>query len=156
MAFKSQLIAQLEGKEIQQKAANFAIADDLNESAGLLLGVHQGDAGFGEFLKALKASHVPHVVEKAKMLTSGQYRGVKLIVDNLKVNPQFVTWRPKNKKVNGIIRQHKEEYPREAWFEAFPHLAEHIEHMFAREQGVFVPYKKPRSNCHDKRHFKKP
>jgi len=66
MAFKSQLIAQLEGKEIQQKAANFAIADDLNESAGLLLGVHQGDAGFGEFLKALKASHVPHVVEKAK------------------------------------------------------------------------------------------
>mmetsp|Transcript_27747 Transcript_27747/g.27435 ORF Transcript_27747/g.27435 Transcript_27747/m.27435 type:complete len:902 (+) Transcript_27747:376-3081(+) len=156
LSFKSQLIAQLEGKEAQQKALTFAMTDDLNEAAGLAHGLHQGDIGFPLFAKSLAMSHVPHVIEKAKMLVTGQYKGVKLIMDNLKLNPKFIEWKPKKKFTHKIYLAHKDNVRKEDWFEAFPHQRDHFEHVFMRSSGTFVPYTKPRSNCRDKRHFNKP
>lgn len=152
LAYKSQLLAQLEGAEAQQRATNFALVADLNEAAGLILGLRQGDGSFPLFAKSLAAAHVPHVLEKLKMLTRGQYRGVKLIQDKIKTNPEFITWKPKNKFTSKIWVAHQHDTTKEDWFEAFPDQIQHFANKYLRAPGVFIPYTKPRSNVRDKRH----
>ncbi|CAG9329104.1 unnamed protein product [Blepharisma stoltei] len=137
------------------KAEWFARTLNLNEAAGLLLGTLSGGNDFPIYFKALMEPYTELPAQKAAMLTSGQYKTVKLIVTTDEKNKGFITWNPSNANLHKIWYINRNKSTKEEWFEAFPERAEHLEHKYLRLEGVFVPYSNPRKNVRDRRHWNK-
>lgn len=153
---KSKIIADRQKTSASASAPQFAATKDLYEAAGLLHGILRGTMNFHEMHKALRTPHCPEVIQKIKMLSTGQFMGIKLIMDEMK-NPKelsngFVTWKATKKHAYKIWKENKGDYPLAQWIEAFPHLAEYLDGQEKRSQGVFVAYRHPRANCVDPRH----
>lgn len=150
--YRAKLVEDVSSKQSEQRSLQFATTLDLDEAAGCLYGVKQGSSDFTKFYKQLMKTTTNLACQKLKMLTYGEYLGIKLIVDNIK-NSEFVRWNPNKKVFNKIWTTHIETVSKEEWIDACPQKAESIEHKYLRKEGVFVPYSKPRSNVKDKRHW---
>jgi len=153
---KSKVLAEIEKNAGFEDAAKFAQTKDIYDAAGILHGTLRGSAMFHHFHQALRSPGIPLIVEKCKMLTSGQYLGVKLIMDDMK-SPQdvvngFVVWRPKKKHCFKIWEPNRAQAPLEEWQKAFPTLVEYLKDQDDRKNGIFVPYRHPRANVKDPRH----
>jgi von Willebrand factor type A domain len=151
--YKSQLLADISSKHTSEKVLQFGASLDLDEAAGCLYGIKQGDTEFSKFYKQLYQPTSNLVAQKLKMLTHGEYLGIKLVMDSIKNNPNFVTWVPNKKVFNKIWVTHGSKASKEEWIDACPQKTERIEHKYLRQEGVFVPYSKPRNNVKDKRHW---
>ena len=154
---KSSYIAEREKGAGSINASKFASSKDVFEAAGLLHGKLRGSAIFHAFHSSLRVPGCPLVIEKVKMLTSGQYLGVRLIMDKMKNESQdlvngFVSWKPIQKHAYKIWKPNREQGTLEQWKEAFPTLVEYLDDQEKRIKGEFVPYKKPKSNVNDPRH----
>lgn len=77
-------------KDSQDKALAFACTLSLEEAAGLLIGLISGSNEFPLFYKELIKPYSTLPAQKMAMITSGHFRGVKLIV-NSKNTTEFVT-----------------------------------------------------------------
>ncbi len=154
---KSKILAEIQASSAFASAPLFASTKDIYDAAGLLHGVLRGTPLFSSLHKALRAPGCPLVIEKAKMLTSGQFMGVKLIMDGMKSEKElkngFVTWMAKKKYAYKIWFPNKTQGTLEQWKEAFPHLKEYLEGQDKRAKGEFVPYHKPKKNVVDPRHW---
>ena len=152
LTYRTQLVAEMSTSQVKEQAIQFSTTFDLDEAAGCIYGIKQGTLEFSQFYKQLSTPSANLVCLKLKMLTCGEYLGIKLIMDNLK-NSDFVRWVPNQKVFNKIWNVHADKYSKDEWIEACPQKAEKIEHKFLRKAGVFVPYTKPRSNVKDNRHW---
>ena len=129
----------------------FATTKDPLEAAITLKGTAQGSKQFSLYVAALKKGHVPCVIDKVRMLTHGEYKGMKLITDKIK-GGGFVAWRPKRKVVYQIWSAHSAGGTLEEWGDAFPGYLEYFQRQQRRMGGEFVAYSRPKANCADKRH----
>mmetsp|Transcript_7084 Transcript_7084/g.10451 ORF Transcript_7084/g.10451 Transcript_7084/m.10451 type:complete len:1002 (-) Transcript_7084:1135-4140(-) len=145
-AFKSNLLKAT--TEAERLAQQFAVTEDLEDAAGCVLGIGVGDPGFPYFKNTLLQPNIPHIVQKVQMLTSGKFQGVSLIKDK---NPGH--WVPGAKIVSKIWQIHLQKGTKEEWQAAFPHKQQYFEHQYARMNGEFVPYTKPKKNVKDPRHI---
>jgi hypothetical protein len=151
LIYRNEIFKKL-SSDYQYVGMEFALTSDLNRAASVLKGEFQGNSHFSEFFKALLTPEIPLVIEKCKMLSSGQFNGEKLISDTSKKFPNFITWNPNTKKLFKLWQIHKSRIPLEDFKFAFPERAEYFEHQNLRSQGIFVPYSNPKKNCKDPRH----
>mmetsp|Transcript_32502 Transcript_32502/g.32230 ORF Transcript_32502/g.32230 Transcript_32502/m.32230 type:complete len:893 (+) Transcript_32502:457-3135(+) len=151
-AYRNQIITEMNSKQYEQRSIEFACTTNLEEAAGCLYGVKQGSSEFKQFYRQLMLPHAQFAAHKLKMLTHGEYQGVKLVLDTLKSN-KLVTWIPKDKVFHKIWFPNVNKTLKEDWIAAIPSKAEHIEHKYLRMNGVFVAYTKPRSNVKDPKHW---
>lgn len=151
-SYKNQVLTQIQSKQYEQRAVQFACTSNLEEAAGCLYGVKHGASEFKQFYMQLMLPHAQLAAQKLGMMTHGEFQGVKLIMDESK-NTGLVTWNPKNKVFNKIWLPNVNKTLKEDWLQAVPLRAEHIEHKYLRLAGVFVPYTKPRSNVKDPKHW---
>jgi len=156
---KSRILAEREKSTGSVDAQNFGITKDIYEAAGTLYGVLRGSKIFHDFHKALRIANCPLVLEKAKMMTSGQYLGVKLLMDDMKkpgsdIVNGYVLWKPSKSHAYKIWYLNRNQGTLEQWKEVFPYLTEYLDHQEKRLKGEFVPYTRPRSNVKDPRHLK--
>lgn len=154
---KSKILAEREKNSGSANAQKFAITKDVYEAAGIFYGIFRGSNIFHEFHKSLRIPNCPLVLEKVKMMTSGQYLGVKLLMDDMKkpnsdIVNGYVLWKPTKQHAYKIWHPNRSQGTLEQWKEAFPYLTEYLDHQDKRLQGIFVPYTKPRSNVNDPRH----
>jgi hypothetical protein len=139
-------------KHNSANALQFAMTSSLDVASKLLYGIMQGSTLFSEYYKVLLAGGAPYVIEKIKMLVSGEYMGVRLICDKKKNGEHIAPWNPKTKYVYKLWSKYHGAGTLEQWQDAIPGRALYLEHQEARRQGNFVPYSKPKSNCKDSRH----
>eukprot|EP00831_Metopus_contortus_P069675 TRINITY_DN6274_c0_g1_i6.p1 TRINITY_DN6274_c0_g1~~TRINITY_DN6274_c0_g1_i6.p1 ORF type:complete len:351 (-),score=64.28 TRINITY_DN6274_c0_g1_i6:153-1160(-) len=153
---KSKILADFTKTSASADAPLFASTKDIYEAAGILQGVLRGSPQFQAYHRALRIPNCPLVAEKCKMLVSGQFENIKLIMDDAK-NPKelskgFFTWKASKKHCYKIWKPNATNAKIEDWIAAFPHLAEYLTGQEQRRLGVFVPYRNARSNCADPRH----
>ena len=152
LAIRARILSERQGELFNERAFRFTYTSDLEEAAGCLMGVKQGDSNFCLFYKGLMSPDAANVIEKAKMLNRGEYKGIKLVCDKIKWGERVV-WTPKQKTIHKIWSAHMDKAPKEAWIEAFPDKTSYFEHKYLRLEGNFVPYSKPRINVKDSRHW---
>ncbi|OMJ92904.1 hypothetical protein SteCoe_4240 [Stentor coeruleus] len=153
MAYKSKHLSGFSVSEGKKKAEIFASTNDIEEAAGCVYGLKQGDKAFPYFFKSIEVPNIPLVYEKLKMLTLGHYQGIKLIFDNMAGSKEFILWRLSNKKAYTMWIIYKDFITKEQWQEAFPLKINYFEHLYIRQNGDFVPYSHPRKNVQDPRHW---
>ena len=150
--YKSQLLAEMSKGQSEEKALQFATTLDLDEAAGLLYGIKQGSTDFHKFSYQLMKPSTNLPCQKLKMLTHGEYLGIKLVMDTIK-NIDIVKWNPTKKYFNKLWTIYADKTQKEEWIDACPDKAQKIENRYLRNAGVFIPYSKPRSNVKDERHW---
>jgi hypothetical protein len=151
-AGRGKIMADFSKKESQSLAPRFAATNDLLEAAGVLMGTTQGSSKFQDFYLSLMKPAIPHVIEKCKMLTRGQYMTIPLILDEVKDDKKkegFVIWKSKSKYAYRIWKENIDAGTIKEWDDAFPHLEGYFERQGKRKKGEKVLYRKPRANCHD-------
>mmetsp|Transcript_4486 Transcript_4486/g.4342 ORF Transcript_4486/g.4342 Transcript_4486/m.4342 type:complete len:503 (+) Transcript_4486:1059-2567(+) len=84
------------------KAEMFVRTLNLDEAAGLLLGTLSGTEDFKAYYTVLMQTNAELPAQKAAMLTSGQYKGVRLIVTKNMENKSFITWNPSDANLHKI------------------------------------------------------
>lgn len=153
IAYKSKYLSGFSISEGKKKAEIFASTNNIEEAAGCVYGLKQGDKVFPYFFKSIEGPNIPFVYEKLKMLTLGQYQGVKLIFDNVAGSKKYVLWRLSNKKAHSMWMLYKEYITKDQWQEIFPLKINYFEHLYIRQNGDFIPYSHPRKNVQDPRHW---
>lgn len=108
------------------KAIAFATTENLNEAAGALMGSNVGDS-FIEYFKRLLEPGATKIKEKVEMLTSGHYKGVKLVLDK----PGWVCGRY---NANLFLRTYTNLYTADEWVKAFPRLSRTYLKQFFKEE----------------------
>lgn len=150
--YRSQLTLELAKSQTKETALQFATTLDLEEAAGCLYGVFQGAGLFGAFCQQLMNPTANLACQKLKMLTCGEFMGIKLVMDKVK-NAELIRWNPNKKVFNRIWKTHFDKASKEEWIDACPQKTQTLEHKYLRLSGVFVAYSKPRKNVKDKRHW---
>ena len=150
--YKTQLLNDLTSSKKDDQSLKFATTFNLEEAAGCLYGVKQGSPEFSRFFSYLAKNTANLPCQKLKMMTHGEFLGIKLVMDDVKKS-EFIRWNPKMKKFNQIWNVHMEKASKEEWMDAYPQKAETIQHKYLRKEGVFVPYSMPRANVKDPRHW---
>ena len=154
---KSKLLSKISDNINLRDTKKFAETDDLIEAARLLYGVQRGNNDFSDYFKVLMKPNCRLVLGKAKMLASGQFLGTRLIMDNMTSDKEkkdgFITWKPGKQNAYRIWSLYREQGTLDEWKEVFPHLQEYLEGQEKRRQGIFVPYRRPKPNVRDVRHY---
>ena len=98
---KNELLASLASNQLEAASVKFAATQDTFLAAGVLQGKTWG-GNLTPFYSKLQQQACPHAFAKIQMLVNGHFRGVTLIADKGKRNPDLkpVHWDPKavNKK----------------------------------------------------------
>ena len=97
------------------QAMTFAMADNLNEAAGALMGAMVG-VNISEFFRKLTEPGAMKVKEKIQMVLSGQYKGVKLLKDQ-------PSWVPCRKNSNLFLRAHPHLFAVDEYVKLLPKLS---------------------------------
>ena len=153
-AAKTKYISAMHAGEFEKNAVQFALTHSLDEAAGIIHGSYQGNKFFKQLYTSLSQSGVPAIISKLTMLTTGAYKGVKLILDKVpqcKKEGDFVVWRPTKSKAYRIWIANIAAGTLDQWISALPHLEAYFIRQHQRKQGHFVKYSKPKKNCKDKR-----
>lgn len=77
----SKIMRKIKFNTMERRANIFVNTHSLEVAAGILLGSFIGNPTFSLFTKVLKNPGIPGIIEKVKMLTHGNYQGIKLLMD---------------------------------------------------------------------------
>ena len=155
---KKKIDASLLNDKSLSNITKFALSKSPETAANFLKGICRGENDFKRFARSLEIKNCPCVIEKLKMLTRGNYNGIKLIMDNMKSKKElegdFVTWKPNKHSIYRIWVLNSDVVPIETWVETLPNLKEYLEAQNNRSKGIFVPFRNPKPNVCDRRHRK--
>ena len=151
--YKALLQSEMKTGADKESVIMFGLTSDLEVAAGCLYGLKQGCPDFCLFYKRLALPNSLLVCHKFKMLTHGEFMGVRLIMDDIK-GVKVAQWNPSAKVFYSIWKVHNIQCDQNQWIDACPLKREYIQNKYLRMQGVFVPFSKPNNNVSDKRHWK--
>ena len=152
LAYKALLQSEMKTGKDKESVLMFGLTNDLEVAAGCLYGLKRGSKDFGLFYKQLVLPSSLLVCPKLKMLTHGEFLGIRLVQDEVK-GVGFDIWNPSARVFNSIWKVHSIQCDQEQWVDACPMKREYIRNKYLRMQGVFVPFSKPNKNVSDRCHW---
>ncbi|KAJ5068179.1 hypothetical protein M0811_12515 [Anaeramoeba ignava] len=120
-SLENEYLQSLQRQKLGFQAGNWGATHNIYEAAGILLGAYQG-SNFDYYIRQLQDEKCPLFVEKFKMLTTGQFRGIKLIADKIKSldKDDFVIWSPSKINFHRILKMNKDLLSADEWKELCP------------------------------------